>query len=76
MKKIGILTYFGDLNVGTNLQAYSTLNSIRSAFEGYDIEIINYQGWRKFNKPYRPYLIERAFGWAHPFVGGILNILN
>lgn len=50
--KIGILTYFGDLNCGTNLQAYSTLCVVRSIFPLDKVEIVNYQSFTKRNIPY------------------------
>jgi len=50
--KIGILTYFGDLNAGTNLQAYATLKAVQKVFKGHEVEIINFQTWRRLNVPY------------------------
>ena len=50
--KIGILTYFGDLNCGTNLQAYSTLLAVQNIFAQDDVEIINYHSFRPDIKPY------------------------
>ena len=43
MKKIGILTYFWGENVGTVLQAYSTLSLLKGRFNNEHVEIINYQ---------------------------------
>jgi hypothetical protein len=48
MKKIGILTYFGDLNSGTNLQAYCIQNVLRNKYgSACIIEIINYHAWNR-----------------------------
>lgn len=38
--KIGILTYYGDLNFGTNLQAYATLQVVKSAYPNDEVSII------------------------------------
>ncbi len=38
--KIGVLTYYGDLNFGTNMQALSTLKSVRDAYPDEQVEII------------------------------------
>lgn len=43
--KIGILTYYGDLNCGTNLQAYATLLNVRNVFPNDDVEIIPFHGF-------------------------------
>lgn len=50
--KIGILTYFGDLNAGTNLQAYATLSNVRKTFPEAQVEIINYHAWHIVRRPY------------------------
>jgi len=56
MKKIAILTYFGDLNSGTNLQAYSLQEALKKKYGGdYSIEIINYHPWNRM-KEWHPYL--------------------
>lgn len=53
MKRIGILTYFGDLNSGTNMQAYSLKKLLSDKYgQSYNIEIINYHAWRKYWLPY------------------------
>ena len=53
MKKIGILTYFGDFNnAGTNLQAYATLKAIQNVFKRDIVEILNYQTKHKWKVPY------------------------
>lgn len=50
--KIGILTYYGDLNCGTNLQAYATLCAVKEVFPHDDVEIIPFHGFRQYNHPY------------------------
>lgn len=50
--KIGILTYYGDLNCGTNLQAYATLKAVRVAYPHDDVEIIPIHGFRQYKHPY------------------------
>ena len=50
--KIGILTYFGDLNFGTNLQAYSTMVSVQNAFPDSYVEIVPIHSFKNVNKPY------------------------
>ena len=60
--KIGILTYYGDLNCGTNLQAYATLLAIEKAHPNDKVEIIPFHGFKFFLYPYkslRPYAIRR-----------------
>lgn len=51
--KIGILTYYGDLNCGTNLQAFSTLRAVKSIYPNDCVEIIPFHG---FNPDIHPYL--------------------
>ena len=50
--KIGILTYYGDLNCGTNLQAYATLCAVRQTYPHATIEIIPFHGFHQYNHPY------------------------
>ena len=60
--KIGILTYYGDLNCGTNLQAYATLLAIKSVYQNHQVEIIPFHGFKNHLYPYksfRPYAIGR-----------------
>lgn len=38
--KIGVLTYYGDLNFGTNLQAYATLQAVKNAYPSDEVGII------------------------------------
>ncbi|GAE84492.1 polysaccharide pyruvyl transferase family protein [Bacteroides reticulotermitis] len=51
--KIGILTYYGDLNCGTNLQAYATMLAIRRKFPLALVEIIDFHGFKQDIKPYK-----------------------
>lgn len=53
--KIGLLTYYGDLNCGTNLQAYATLLAIKKAYPSDDVEIIPFHGFRPRMMPYKTY---------------------
>lgn len=50
--KIGVLTYYGELNCGTNLQAYATLLALRKVYPDDNIEIVDFQGHGRFIKPY------------------------
>lgn len=50
--KIGLLTYYGDLNCGTNLQAYATLLAIRDLYPHDEVEIIPFHGFRPRILPY------------------------
>lgn len=52
MKKIGLLTYYGSTNHGTNLQGYAMYKSIKEMCNECDVEIINVQ---YFIQPMRPY---------------------
>lgn len=53
--KIGLLTYYGDLNCGTNLQAYATLKAIRKAYPNDDVEIIPFHGFKLRKMPYKTF---------------------
>ncbi len=50
--KIGILTYYGDLNCGTNLQAYATLMAVKEAYPNDFVEIIPFHGFKQKRLPY------------------------
>jgi hypothetical protein len=52
MKKIGVLTYFGGLNCGTNLQAYASLCAVRSVLPNHVVEIVPYSSFRRSSRPY------------------------
>lgn len=43
--KIGLLTYYGDLNCGTNLQAYACLLALRKMFPMDEVELIPLHGF-------------------------------
>jgi hypothetical protein len=54
--KIGILTYFGDLNSGTNMQAYSLQEALKNHYGNETmVEIINYHAWNRMLE-WHPYL--------------------
>lgn len=53
--KIGLLTYYGDLNCGTNLQAYATFLAIRNAYPNSEVEIIPFHGFRARMMPYKTF---------------------
>lgn len=53
--KIGIITYYGDLNSGTNLQAYATLQAIKSVYPNDKVEIIPFHGFRPRILPYKSF---------------------
>lgn len=50
--KIGILTYFGDLNSGTNLQAYAVVRLVQSVYPEAEVKVINYHPYPRRWKPY------------------------
>lgn len=51
--KIGLLTYYGDLNCGTNMQALSTFNALKSVYPNDEVEIIPFHGFRARMMPYK-----------------------
>lgn len=56
--KIGLLTYYGDLNCGTNMQALSTLQAIQKAYPQEKVEIIPFHGFRARMMPYKTFSIK------------------
>lgn len=56
--KIGLLTYYGDLNCGTNMQALSTLQAIQKAYPHDEVEIIPFHGFRARIMPYKTYSLK------------------
>ena len=56
--KIGLLTYYGDLNCGTNMQALSTLQAIQKAYPQDDVEIIPFHGFRARMMPYKTFSLK------------------
>ncbi len=44
--KIGLLTYYGDLNCGTNLQAYATFSAIKNVYPNDTVEVIPFHGFK------------------------------
>ena len=53
--KIGLLTYYGDLNCGTNMQALSTFQALRKAYPQDEVEIIPFHGFRARMMPYKTF---------------------
>ena len=53
--KIGLLTYYGDLNCGTNMQALSTLQAIKKVYPQDEVEIVPFHGFRARMMPYKTF---------------------
>ena len=53
--KIGLLTYFGDLNCGTNMQALSTFLALKKVYPHDAVEIIPFHGFRARMLPYKTF---------------------
>lgn len=53
--KIGLLTYYGDLNCGTNMQALSTFKALKSVYPDDTVEIIPFHGFRPRLMPYKTF---------------------
>ena len=53
--KIGLLTYYGDLNCGTNMQAYATFQALKKAYPSDDVEIIPFHGFKPSIRPYKTF---------------------
>lgn len=59
--RIGILTYFGDLNSGTNMQAYSLQDALKNCYpNNATVEIINYHAWNR-TLEWHPYISSVSF---------------
>lgn len=56
--KIGLLTYYGDLNCGTNMQALATFQAIKIVYPKDDVEIIPFHGFRARVMPYKTFSIK------------------
>lgn len=56
--KIGLLTYYGDLNCGTNMQALATFQAIKKVYPKDDVEIIPFHGFRARVMPYKTFSIK------------------
>lgn len=54
--KIGILTYFNDLNFGTNIQALATKQIVSECSENADVEIVNITNFKVRKIPYISYM--------------------
>ncbi len=78
--KIGVLTYFGDLNFGTNLQAYTTLLSVQNAFPDSQVEIVPIHSFTNITKPYlssaTPVSLYRDYVRIRKFSRFVENKLN
>lgn len=59
--KIGLLTYYGDLNCGTNLQAYSTLLALKKAYPNDKVEIIPFHGFKEKIMPYKTFSLTNMY---------------
>ena len=53
--KIGLLTYYGDLNCGTNLQAYATFSAIKSVYPNEEVDVIPFHGFQPEIRPYKSF---------------------
>lgn len=53
--KIGLLTYYGDLNCGTNMQAYAGLQALKSVYPNDEVEIIPFHGFKERLRPYKTF---------------------
>ncbi|WP_276962583.1 polysaccharide pyruvyl transferase family protein [Bacteroides graminisolvens] len=51
--KIGILTYYHDMNCGTTLQAFATLEAVRRVFPEAEVEIIPFRSFKLRRLPYK-----------------------
>ncbi|MBO5632225.1 MAG: polysaccharide pyruvyl transferase family protein [Aeriscardovia sp.] len=56
--KIGLLTYYGDLNCGTNMQAYATFQALKKAYPSDDVEIIPFHGFKPSIRPYKTFSLK------------------
>lgn len=55
--KIGLLTYYGDLNCGTNMQALATLMALKNVYPHDEVEIIPFHGFLSKKMPYKTFSI-------------------
>ncbi len=53
MKKIGILTFHNGKNFGASLQCYALKTTLESIFNGYRVEVINFQKPRVFGEKHK-----------------------
>lgn len=53
--KIGVLTYYGDLNCGTNLQALATYEAVKKLHAKDQVEVIPFHGFRPRIVPYKSF---------------------
>ena len=78
--KIGIITYYGDLNCGTNMQALATFQAIKKAYPKDDVEIIPFHGFRARVMPYKTFSLKlmwddvKRFKKYYDFKKNILHV--
>ena len=78
--KIGLLTYYGDLNCGTNMQALATFQAIKKVYPLDDVEIIPFHGFRARVMPYKTFSLKlmwddvKRFKKYHDFKKNILHV--
>ena len=53
--KIGLLTYYGDLNCGTNMQALATLMALKNVYPHDEVEIVPFHGFLSRKMPYKTF---------------------
>lgn len=53
--KIGLITYYGDLNCGTNLQAYATYMAIKKNYPNDTVNVIPFHGFKTEIRPYKSF---------------------
>lgn len=61
MMRIGLLTYYGDLNFGTNLQAYATLQALKRKYPHDTVEIIPFHSFRNRLIPYKSFSVKSIY---------------
>ena len=59
--KVGLLTYYGDLNCGTSMQAFATFQALQKAYPNDEVEIIPFHGFKPRRKPYKTYSLKNIF---------------
>ena len=78
--KIGLLTYYGDLNCGTNMQALATFQAIKKVYPLDDVEIIPFHGFRARVITYKTFSLKlmwddvKRFKKYHDFKKNILHV--
>ncbi len=49
------MTYYGDLNCGTNLQAYATLLALKSVYPNDTVKVVPFHGFKPEIRPYKSF---------------------